>query len=188
MREEWYVARRGEDGNKRYGPVPLSQLRDLLDAGDVRPDDLVWREGMAGWMPADQCDEINQPARPRNYYGYDRPPRRRPYRPQQPSSSGWVIPLVVIGGVMAVSILSCGGLVTAGILANHSSPTYTPSYPTPIVDPPPQQPAWQDPPPWQNPNFVPDPNPPLDPNPPVFIPPDPNPPIFVPPQDPDKNP
>jgi len=183
MRDEWYVARRGEDGNKRYGPVPLRQLRDLLDAGDVRPDDLVWCEGMAGWLPAEQCDEIHQPARPGNYYGYDRPRYRRPYRPQ-PSSSGWVIPLVVVGGVLAVSFLSCGGLVVAGILAKSSSnSSYSPGYSSPVVDPAPD-----DPPPWQNQNFVPDPNPPADLNPPVFVPPDPNPPIFVPPQDPDKNP
>ena len=101
MRDEWYVARRGQDGNKRYGPVPLSELRQLLDSGRVRGEDLVWRDGMAGWQAADQCPELGAPAQPeprgygyhdgpRGYgrYGDDRP-YRRPY-PQQ-SSSAWVL-------------------------------------------------------------------------------------------------
>jgi hypothetical protein len=44
MAQEWYAARHGQDGNKRYGPVPLSELRDMIDSGRVRPDDLVWCE------------------------------------------------------------------------------------------------------------------------------------------------
>ena len=55
MRDEWYVARREHDGNKRYGPVSLAELRDLMDSGKVRGEDLVWREGMAAWQRADQC-------------------------------------------------------------------------------------------------------------------------------------
>jgi hypothetical protein len=195
MRDEWYVARRGQDGNKRYGPVPLHQLRDLVDAGNVRPDDLVWREGMAQWQRADECEALARPAPPprreprddRGGYAYDRGPRgyrddyddrpyrRRPYQPQ--SSSAWVIPLVIIGGVLAVSFLSCGGLVVAGILAGKASSTYSPGYTNPVSEPD-DAPAFQDPPPWQNQGLVPDPNPP------GFVPPNPNPPIFPPPPPP----
>ena len=64
MRDEWYVARRGQDGNKRYGPVPLHQLRELVDSGKVRGDDLVWRDGMGDWQAADQCPDLAAPARP----------------------------------------------------------------------------------------------------------------------------
>jgi len=187
MRDEWYVARRGQDGNKRYGPVPMHQLRDLLDSGGVRPDDLIWREGMADWQRADQCDALLGPAPRPGAYGTgprrrpdydDRPSYRRRY-PQPQSSSAWVIPVVIVGAVMAVSFLSCGGLVVAGILASHSSSSsYSPGYTSPVSEPD-DPPAFQDPNP---PGFVPDPNPP------AFVPPDPNPPIFVPPQDPDRNP
>ena len=62
MNDQWYVARRGPDGSKRYGPVPLAELRGLVDADRVRPDDLVWRDGMANWQPAGQCDDLFPPA------------------------------------------------------------------------------------------------------------------------------
>ena len=81
MRDEWYVARRGQTGNKRYGPVPLNQLRELMGAGRVRGDDLIWREGMAAWEQADQCSALAaQPPAP-DYrgdgYGPERGPRLR---------------------------------------------------------------------------------------------------------------
>jgi hypothetical protein len=201
MRDEWFVARRGPDGNKRYGPVPLAQLRDLADSGKVRPDDLVWREGMGGWQRADQCDVLFPPAPPpRSYprdnrqgFAYDRDqrgydpdyddrPYRRPYRQSQ--SNGWVIGLVVGGVIAAVCFLGCGGIVFSAILAGSSSSSYSPSYPPSQVqwpnnvivdDPPPDPPNWD-----PNPIFVPDPNAIIVPDPnPIFIPPDP--PIFVPP-------
>ena len=58
MRDEWYVARRGQGENTRYGPVPLQELRQLLDDGKVNGDDLVWCEGMANWQRADRCDAL----------------------------------------------------------------------------------------------------------------------------------
>ena len=69
MRDEWYVARRGQDGNKRYGPVPLRQLRELLDSGRVQGEDLVSARGhgrLAGGGP------VPGPRR-----ASLRPPRRR---------------------------------------------------------------------------------------------------------------
>jgi len=45
---EWYYAR----GNKQMGPVPSSELRRLAAADELRPEDLVWREGMTEWAPA----------------------------------------------------------------------------------------------------------------------------------------
>ncbi len=61
MRDEWYVARRGQGDNARYGPVPLRQLRLLLDDGKIHGDDLVWCEGMRDWRRADQCDVLFPP-------------------------------------------------------------------------------------------------------------------------------
>jgi hypothetical protein len=44
----WFYASEG----KQQGPYPEAQLRDLIARGVVRPDTLVWTEGMAGWQKA----------------------------------------------------------------------------------------------------------------------------------------
>jgi hypothetical protein len=45
---EWYYAR----DNKQMGPVSSIELKRLADAGDLEPNDLVWREGMTEWSSA----------------------------------------------------------------------------------------------------------------------------------------
>ncbi len=42
---EWYYAR----GNKQMGPVASTELKRLASEGQLRPEDLVLREGMAEW-------------------------------------------------------------------------------------------------------------------------------------------
>jgi hypothetical protein len=44
----WFYASEG----KQQGPYPEAQFRDLVARGVVRPDTLVWTEGMAGWQKA----------------------------------------------------------------------------------------------------------------------------------------
>ncbi len=44
----WFYASEG----KQQGPFPEGQFRDLVAQGIVRPDTLVWSEGMAGWQKA----------------------------------------------------------------------------------------------------------------------------------------
>lgn len=44
----WFYASEG----KQQGPYPEGQFRDLISQGVVRPDTLVWTEGMAGWQKA----------------------------------------------------------------------------------------------------------------------------------------
>ena len=44
----WFYASQGQ----QQGPYPEAQLRDLIARGAVRPDTLVWSEGMAGWQKA----------------------------------------------------------------------------------------------------------------------------------------
>ena len=45
---DWYYAR----GNKQMGPVSSAELKRLATAGEILPDDLVWREGLAEWTSA----------------------------------------------------------------------------------------------------------------------------------------
>ncbi len=45
---QWYYAR----DNQQYGPVSASELKQLVEAGRLSPDDLLWREGMEAWATA----------------------------------------------------------------------------------------------------------------------------------------
>jgi predicted Zn finger-like uncharacterized protein len=42
---EWYVA----IGEAQVGPLPLAEVKRKWEGGDVGPDSLVWRPGMADW-------------------------------------------------------------------------------------------------------------------------------------------
>jgi predicted Zn finger-like uncharacterized protein len=44
---EWYVA----IGEAQVGPLPLAEVKRKWEGGDVGPDSLVWRPGMADWAP-----------------------------------------------------------------------------------------------------------------------------------------
>lgn len=48
MGSSWYFAHNG----KSCGPVTGDELMALARKGGLRPDDLVWREGMVDWVPA----------------------------------------------------------------------------------------------------------------------------------------
>jgi len=39
-------------GGAQLGPLDDSHMRAMARAGQLRPEDLVWREGMAEWAPA----------------------------------------------------------------------------------------------------------------------------------------
>jgi hypothetical protein len=44
----WFFAANGQ----QQGPYPEAQFRDFIARGMIRPDTLVWSEGMAGWQKA----------------------------------------------------------------------------------------------------------------------------------------
>lgn len=48
MASGWYYTQ----GGTRHGPVTSRELAELARAGQLRPDDSVWKDGMAGWRPA----------------------------------------------------------------------------------------------------------------------------------------
>jgi hypothetical protein len=45
---EWFYAK----GGKHSGPVNSVELKRMAVAGELKPDDLIWREGMAEWTTA----------------------------------------------------------------------------------------------------------------------------------------
>jgi hypothetical protein len=50
----WYYAR----GDAEKGPLTTPQIKALAAAGKVRPEDLVWKEGMETWVAASELPEL----------------------------------------------------------------------------------------------------------------------------------
>lgn len=58
MSDEWYYSTDG----MQHGPVSLQALRELVRAGRVQTSDLVWRDGMAQWQPAQTTPQVFEQA------------------------------------------------------------------------------------------------------------------------------
>ena len=54
MAEQWYYTR----NDKRFGPCTSTQLKQLALSGNLSRNDLIWREGMQEWAPADRLSGI----------------------------------------------------------------------------------------------------------------------------------
>jgi len=54
----WFYARNDEE----HGPVPVAKLKAMAAAGDLLPTDLVWKEGMEDWAPAQGLRGLFPPA------------------------------------------------------------------------------------------------------------------------------
>lgn len=50
----WYYAQK----QKRFGPLSLDDLTELISAHRLKPDDLVWRSGMSEWTAARTVPEL----------------------------------------------------------------------------------------------------------------------------------
>jgi membrane protease subunit (stomatin/prohibitin family) len=55
-RQQWYLG----VGGQQQGPYDLGALPGLVSAGTLTPGTLVWRTGMAQWVPAQQVPELAQ--------------------------------------------------------------------------------------------------------------------------------
>jgi hypothetical protein len=70
MGDEWFYAKDGQQA----GPVTAAQLKQMAATGQVGPNDLVWKQGMAQWAPASQVkgllgglsEQRTTPAKPRS--------------------------------------------------------------------------------------------------------------------------
>ena len=52
--DRWYY----EDQGERRGPVSFGELKQRATSGQIQPDSLVWKRGMAEWTPAGQIDGL----------------------------------------------------------------------------------------------------------------------------------
>ena len=60
MGNEWFYT---QNGQAAPAPVSSEQLKQLAGGGLLRPDDLVWKEGMPNWMPASSLSLAPNPSR-----------------------------------------------------------------------------------------------------------------------------
>lgn len=51
---EWHYTKMG----LKQGPVPEDELRQKIRRGEIGDATLVWRDGMADWLPLSQVDEL----------------------------------------------------------------------------------------------------------------------------------
>lgn len=70
MSTQWYVNRNG----KQEGPMTGAQLKQLADNKQLQPDDLVWKEGLADWIPARQIKGLFPPGTGTASQTADKPP------------------------------------------------------------------------------------------------------------------
>jgi hypothetical protein len=57
---DWYYAKDGIQA----GPTMLTALQQLIQQGVIGPDDMVWKEGFADWVPARTVPELKFSMRP----------------------------------------------------------------------------------------------------------------------------
>jgi GYF domain 2 len=118
MSTEWYYAK----DNQQLGPIPASQLKQLATSGQLSPDDLVWKEGMAEWSPAGRVKGLfDAPAAAAAPMAAATPAAaREPQRGYVPPSQAYGQAASTIGYYSATSDI---GARTAQILKGFPSPT-----------------------------------------------------------------
>lgn len=60
---QWYYSKNGN----QLGPIGTEEIQSKLASGEIASSDLVWKDGLADWLPAGQVPElrvVNQATRP----------------------------------------------------------------------------------------------------------------------------
>ena len=92
---------------EQKGPYALEQVRAMLAAGQVTPQTLAWHEGLSEWS------KVSTMLAPPPVPGMSLPPL--PPAAARKGLSGWVIALIVIGGLMVLSVPCCCGIALGPI-------------------------------------------------------------------------
>ena len=58
MADQWYYTEQGQ----RKGPISEEELKQLASSGQLKPADLVWKQGMASWGPASSVEGLVFPS------------------------------------------------------------------------------------------------------------------------------
>ena len=90
-------------GDQQFGPTPATEIRQLFAAGELSPNDMVWREGMESWIAIRDVPEL----RPRSANNAGLTGARTD---GVSSTSGMAITSLVLGVVSLV--IPCIGIAT----------------------------------------------------------------------------
>lgn len=52
--EQWYVGQSGD----RKGPFTSEDLRKMAESGELKPSDLIWKQGLEQWVPASSAKNL----------------------------------------------------------------------------------------------------------------------------------
>jgi uncharacterized RDD family membrane protein YckC len=97
MAEEWYVGSNGQQS----GPFTLQQLRQMAASGQLSKTDLIWKDGLANWVPCSSAKGLFPAAADFSPASSPRPaprPTAPPPRGSVPSEGGLVVSDVTGGG------------------------------------------------------------------------------------------
>jgi len=124
---QWYYSKNGT----QLGPIATEEIQTKLASGEIAAGDLVWKDGMADWLPAGQIAELRtagsvpaSPSQPSVNSPYSPPATAQPQGPMIPNglpiapTCGKATTAMVLGICGLVFSFCCGliGLV-CGILA-----------------------------------------------------------------------
>jgi len=111
----WYYGQ----GGQQEGPLDEATMRERIAGGLVKPEDLVWREGMAKWLPLKEVGELSTMGGDLSTSPYA-PPATDPVQGQPmtyapvPPTSGLAIAALVCG---ILSLIFCYINAVVGIPA-----------------------------------------------------------------------
>lgn len=97
----WYYAQ----GDEENGPVTAVQLKALAEQAKLRPSDLVWKEGMEDWKPANEVRGLFSPEAADRAVGPSEAPAEGATAPPSPS--------IVAGGGSSAGFDSAPGIQAA---------------------------------------------------------------------------
>jgi GYF domain 2/Domain of unknown function (DUF4190) len=95
---EWFFAR----GGAHQGPIAFHDIQRMVTAGEIESSGLVWKRGMAAWVPAHQVPELRFPGRtnvpsPTEADKTVQPNLAAPTSFEPPRTSGLAIASLVLG-------------------------------------------------------------------------------------------
>ena len=117
MERFWYYARKGAE--EKAGPISTPELRELVLAGQMQREDVVWSEGMTDWQPLGNFPELLPPEPPPAFTPPTLPPpavQPAPMVPLPAGLRGWmsfVGVMTLLSGI--VSCMGCVSIIT-GVL------------------------------------------------------------------------
>ncbi len=105
---QWYYSKNGN----QLGPISTEELQSKVVSGEIAKADLVWKDGLADWLPAGQVPELRPVASSAPDGGASptpspyQPPATAQTRPQSPAGGAWTGAPPSQG--LAVASMVCG--------------------------------------------------------------------------------